>query len=478
MKENKFYSIGKNTLSIFKEWKNLAVFFGALIFFSGLYAFFYALITIPLPGGGVLGFYRMVPPTSFEVFYMIFSIIVSSCITAITVYSVKLKMKSGLKGEGISALGLVTGIFGSVCPACLGINLLAFGNVFTLQLSFLIPYIFWIQIGGISFLSLGLYLVAKSAYEKKCISCAIPTSSGNDSSNGGQPRENLKNSTSSIVFFVLIFVAAILLAYQLFTVFGGNTQTNPNISGTALIAKNGAKVNLNTVIETVTPKAGFETNVKWGDVVTKMIKAGVLDPTKLENILAKRYGEKMTPQWRDILAGKNVKLTINHDNAVFMMYLLWTLAKSNKNQILVDSPFVKYFKNYDIGVGKAGYGDAQILQLTPKQQKAATDVAQNASRPCCNNTTAQPDCSHGYSALGLVELMASQNFTKQQMFDTFVKFNSFWFPETYVKDALYFKLVKGQDWDSVNKELIAGKAYSSLSGAYKVKNYLKKNYNF
>ncbi len=471
MKKTAIYNIANNTISLFKNKINIAIFFVALVLFFGLFSFFYGLFTIPIPGG-VLGFYRMVPPTSFEIFYMIFSVIVSALIMTITIQATKIKTEGNIKGKKISAIGLATGIFGSICPACLGINFLAFGNVFTAQLAFLIPYIFWIQIGGIILLSIGLYFVAKSAYEKKCISCVI------DKKVKPSPKKEEKENVANPKIAWLALIVLIIFVYQITAIFGQNTKTDSNSNSVKnmLTIGNGQKINMDNIIESVIPKAGFETNVKWNGVVTKMVKTGVLNPKKLENILMKKYKQKMKPEWRDILEGKNSNLSINNDNAVFMMYLLWTFAKSNQNQILSDSPFAKYFKNYNMGVGKAGYGNTRLLSLTPTQQKKAKYVAENASRPCCNNTTAQPDCSHGYSALGLVELMASQNFTKQEMFDTFVEFNSFWFPQTYVKNALYFKLAKGQNWDKVDKELIAGKEYSSLSGAYKVKNYLKSNF--
>jgi len=217
--------------------------------------------------------------------------------------------------------------------------------------------------------------------------------------------------------------------------------------------------------------------VQWGDIVSKMISEGALDPQKLENILMKRYGQEMKPQWREVLAGKDAYLEISNENAVFMMYLLWVLAKHNDNQILLESSLAKYFTNYDIGVGKAGYGDMKLLSLTPAQQEVAKEVAENAYRPCCGNSTARPDCSHGFSALGLVQLMASQDFSKEEIFEVFVKFNSFWFPETYIKNAMYFKIKEGKSWKEVDKELISGVEYSSLRGSYKVKNYLKENFS-
>ena len=97
----------------------------------------------------------------------------------------------------------------------------------------------------------------------------------------------------------------------------------------------------------------------------------------------------------------------------------------------------------------------------------------NSYRPCCGNPTGHPDCSHGFSALGLVQLMAAQGYSQEEMFDAFVKFNSFWFPSTYIQDALYFQLAEGKNWDEVDKALVAGKDHSSLSGANAVKNYLK-----
>ena len=469
IKENNLYNIAANTILIFREKVNVVIFSVALLLFLGLFSFFYGLITIPVPGG-VFGFYRMVAPTAFEIFYMVFSSIVSSLIVTITIYATKLKIKGGTKGKGASALGLVTGIFGAVCPACLGINLLAFGNVFTAQLSFLIPYILWIQIGGIILLSTGLYLVAKSAYEKKCISCSV------DVPSSALKKKSTDNAVLDKKFTAIALLVVIIFAYQITTVFGKSTQINTGSSEATLITKSGEKINIYNVIESVTPKAGFETTVKWNGIVSKMVKDGVLDPGKLEGILTKRYKQEMRPEWRDVLAGRGTNLSINSDNAVFMMYVLWTFAKHNENGILTDSPFAKNFKNYDIGVGRSGYGDTSLLALTPSQQAIAKKVSENAYRPCCGNSTAAPDCSHGYSALGLVELMASQGFSEEEIFNTFVKFNSFWFPETYIKDALYLKVTEGKNWSEVNKEIVAGKDYSSLSGSYKVKNYLKSNF--
>ncbi len=486
-----FYTLVDHIIDVLK--KRVVMFFVVLGLFLGLFAFFFGLYTIPLPEG-VLGFYRMETPTPFEYFYFVFSSVVSALIVVMTFHRIRLKLPARMNrsdepdsktenissnisdgntrpnnhsvGQAASLLGVATGMFGAVCPACLGINFLLFGNVFTAQLSFLIPYIFWIQLSGIALLLLGLYLVAKSSYEKKCILCSVEVKESGSSDTPASPK-----------FFINILAGTVvlLLVFQIAGVVTGGVLTDTNKKDNTLIA-NDKLVDVDEIVELVTPVDGFNTDVRWGDVVSRMISTGVLDPQKLEDILIKRYGQEMKPEWSAILAGEDATLEISNDNAVFMMYLLWVLAKHNDNQILHDSQFSKYFSNYDIGVGRAGYGDILLLPLTLAQQQIAKEVAENAYRPCCGNSTAAPDCSHGFSALGLIQLMASQNFSKTEIFDVFVKFNSFWFPETYVKNALYFQIKEDKNWSDVDKELIAGIKYSSLRGSYKVKNYLKENF--
>ncbi len=469
------FHLVRHTASLFKSRFNIAVFSIALLFFIGLLSFFYGLFTIPMPTG-VIGFYRMEPPTSFEIFYLFFSAIVSALIITITIYSSRMKIAASTTGRSTSALGLATGIFGAVCPACLGINFLAFGNVFTAQLAFLIPYIFWIQVGGIILLSLGLYFVAQSAYRKSCLSCSSDSPTKQPLESTPKSKSNFNNDPALKKFTAVALGAIIIFAYQITTVLGENPPPDPTSSGPNLVTTSGQTVNIDAVIESVTPKDGFTTNVKWNDIVDKMVKAGVLDPDKLASILTKRYQQPMQPEWSAVLAGEDANLTINNDNAVFMMYVLWTLAKHNQNEILTNSPFAKSFVKYDIGVGRPGYGDTPLLALTPDQQAIAQKVAANAYRPCCGNSTAAPDCSHGYSALGLIELMASQGFSESEIFAAFIQFNSFWFPETYIKNALYFKITQDQDWDNVSKELVAGPEYSTLKGSFTAKNYLKNNF--
>lgn len=256
-------------------------------------------------------------------------------------------------------------------------------------------------------------------------------------------------------------------------------QISPTIMTSNLIAASSnpsaSKIDFNSLIEQVTPKEGMQINATWGNVVQDMEKAGILDVSKLKNILQNSYGQQLTPDEERILNTPNLndKPEINNDNAVFMMYVLWALGKDNKNPVLDNSPFAKYFNNYDIGVGKAGYSDVILISLSSDQQALLQDVSQNSYRPCCSNPTAWPDCSHGFALLGLQELMASQGFGKDDIYKASLAFNSYWFPANYVYDAAYFKLTQNKNWSQIDSSVLMSRDYSSLTGAIKIQSYLK-----
>ena len=96
----------------------------------------------------------------------------------------------------------------------------------------------------------------------------------------------------------------------------------------------------------------------------------------------------------------------------------------------------------------------------------STKIAQNAYRPCCNNSTFYQDCNHGSALLGLLELGAAQGLSENELYREALAFNSFWFPHNYIQTALYLKAVKRTNWDKVDPKIIMGKDYSSAGGWY------------
>ncbi len=293
-------------------------------------------------------------------------------------------------------------------------------------------------------------------------------------------KEENPNPAIKYFIFALIGLGIIFLIVQLFSLTGSATSATTSTTGNSnsISINSGGKnlqINVDAISAEVVPKEGFTIEATWGDTISKMVKAGVLDEGKLNSILSSRYGQSLTAEQKKLLESENSNenLTINLNNGVFMMYILWVIGKDNDNPIQKNSPFAKYFNNYDIGVGKAGYADTQLLSLTPEQQKIAENVALNSYRPCCGNPSGWPDCSHGFAALGLIELMASQGYSENEIFNAFVKFNSVWYPSTYVKNAIYFNITENKTWSEVDRKEVAGKQFSSASGTYAVDQYLK-----
>ena len=67
--------------------------------------------------------------------------------------------------------------------------------------------------------------------------------------------------------------------------------------------------------------------------------------------------------------------------------------------------------------------------------------------------------------MGLLQLGAAQGLTEDELYREALAFNSFWFPHNYLQTALYFKAVKGVDWENIDPKLVMSKEYSSASGA-------------
>jgi len=104
-----------------------------------------------------------------------------------------------------------------------------------------------------------------------------------------------------------------------------------------------------------------------------------------------------------------------------------------------------------------------IIRLTPQQQELVADLAGSIYRPCCNNPTSFPDCNHGIALLGLIELMAANGYSREEILTASLQFNAFWFPQHYLKTALVFHL-RGNDWNKVDPKEVLGFRYSSASG--------------
>lgn len=229
--------------------------------------------------------------------------------------------------------------------------------------------------------------------------------------------------------------------------------------------------------EIVLPKNGFTFKIKWGDLGKRMVEDGVINEVKLAKALT---GQETLPgEFKKFLDGSDqVIITLNQDNAQFWVDVLWGLGLANKNEILDQGPMVENGNpanfastgGYTIGTKKPMdlYSKSSYIPLSLNQQAVVKEIAEGIYRPCCGNSTAFPDCNHGMAALGLIELMVSQNFAKEEIYKTILAFNSYWFPQTYL-DISYHFAKNGRDFKGVPAAEILSQTFSSGQGYQAVK---------
>lgn len=231
-------------------------------------------------------------------------------------------------------------------------------------------------------------------------------------------------------------------------------------------------INLTKLQEEVIPQKGYTFKITWGDLGKRMVNDGVIDEVKLAKAVA--GSDKLSDDLRRYLNGEDMKvITLNQNNAQFWVDVFWALGLANKSEILDTGPMqeggntANYASTggYTIGAKPPMeiYSKFSYIKLSEKQQKLVKEIAQNVYRPCCGNSTAFPDCNHGMAALGLIELMVSQNKSKNEIYKAILAFNSYWFPQTYL-DISYHFAQNGRDYKNVKPQTILSKTFSSAMG--------------
>ena len=74
--------------------------------------------------------------------------------------------------------------------------------------------------------------------------------------------------------------------------------------------------------------------------------------------------------------------------------------------------------------------------------------------------------------LGVLQLMAGNGASEDQMYEAGKYFNAFWFPGNYYDIALYFKDKEGKSFKDIDAQTLLSKDYSSASGWQSVKQQL------
>ncbi|KKU92251.1 MAG: hypothetical protein UY21_C0003G0027 [Microgenomates group bacterium GW2011_GWA1_48_10] len=239
------------------------------------------------------------------------------------------------------------------------------------------------------------------------------------------------------------------------------------------------------IFNEINPQKGFEIEVSYEDLGPKMVKSGVIDLEKFRAVF-ERSGQPLTDEQEEILTkGSTRKIKITRDNSYFLLNFFWAVGLANNSKILTSGEMVEYGGEKDLGnfastggwtlgIGEAMnyYSKSSLIPLTVGQEGLVEAVASKIFRPCCNNSTAFPDCNHGMALLGVLELLAGSGASQDEMFNAAKYFNAYWFPGNYYDLAVYFKNKEGQSFDQIDPRILLSKDYSSASGWQKAKRWL------
>ncbi len=386
--------------------------------------------------------------------------------------------RSFSKGGPATGFGSIVGIVASACPVCGSALLAAIGIAGGLAA---------FPLGGLELkaLSVGLlvlpiWLTRKDIkkLETDCASGACPL----PQDPSYKEEKDLPWLRGTVVLVIVLLIVGWNMLKSdpaLAQLMAGNNNVL-NLKQHQVNNANVATTNnpvFDAVVAKVIPEKGFQSKIVLGDSIVKLVENGVIDGPKFEDIYKDRGG--FPNGLKDILtAPSNKPILLTRDNASFYVNLLWPIGLANQMDSNNSSPINrdngKSLFNFastggwNLGKEKNGgayFNKLDIVKLTPEQEVLVTKIAQNSYRPCCNNSTFFQDCNHGSALLGLLQLGASQGLSEDELWREALAFNSFWFSQQYIYNGLYFKVVKGIDWDKVDPKVIMGKDFSSGSGS-------------
>lgn len=257
-----------------------------------------------------------------------------------------------------------------------------------------------------------------------------------------------------------IIISVVVLGFVIF----GTLRYTPGTSKSATVATNTSEPTLESL----------SLPIAWGDKGRQLQQLGVIDRKAFDAVYSQRGG--VSADMRSMLdAPMDGQIVMTKDNADTLLNVFWAFGLANKNPILEKGPMMdpryKGAGNFaSTGGWSLAVGDPMnhysmhaMVTLTPEQQALVERISQNIYRPCCNNSTYLPDCNHGMAMLGLLELMAAQNVSEQEMYKTALAVNTFWFPDNYQTIAQAFAK-QGIAWADVDPKKALSAEYSSGSG--------------
>ncbi len=290
-------------------------------------------------------------------------------------------------------------------------------------------------------------------------------------------RVNVKAALKAI-FLLIVFIAGFGGGY-----FAGRQSVQMDASR----AESDSVKRMQALMDEINPPDGYRIPAIFGNVGPQLLAAGGIDFDAFA-ALYQQAGRPLNEQQVALLkSGSSEQIVINRDNAQFLLNFFWAFGLTNQNPVLTEGLMMEYSQGevgnfastggWTLGTKPATelYASTQIISLTAEQQTRLVEVASSVFRPCCDNPTHFPDCNHGMAMLGLLELMASQNASVDEMFEAAKYVNAFWFPQQMLETAIYFNATQNVSFTDADARLVVGQAAFSGSGFRSVHQWLADN---
>lgn len=224
------------------------------------------------------------------------------------------------------------------------------------------------------------------------------------------------------------------------------------------------------VVSRVVPVAGYQSRVALRDSILRLIDHGVIDRGKFFAL----YGTTgpHPREFANVLSEPSLdQIHLTTHKANYYVNLLWPIGLATHMAANVDSPLngdsLYNFAStggWTLGREENGgtyFSKLPIVDLTSDQEVRVVAIAKSTYRPCCNNSTFFQDCNHGSALLGVLQLGASQGLNEDELYREALAFNSFWFPDYYIRTALFFKVFRKTEWPDVDPRVVLGFDYSA-----------------
>ncbi len=239
------------------------------------------------------------------------------------------------------------------------------------------------------------------------------------------------------------------------------------------------------LFEQINPANGYELPVTFGDLGPRMLSMGVIDKDKFIEVYEQNQQPLTDEQIKILTQGSDEKVTITRENSYFLLNFFWAAGLGNKSKVLTEGDMMQYGNGRAGGFASTGgwslaksdpmdyYAKEALIPMTAEQEALVESVASNIYRPCCGNSTAFPDCNHGMALLSVLQLMASQGATEDEMYQAGKYFSAFWFPSNYYDLALYFQNKEQTEFKDLDPRKLLSAEYSSSQGWGRAKQWLQ-----